>query len=380
MTDSIPRSLLDPATLSAGAQRALAAGPGRMMAARGIMPLPPADQVAVLYQLSIDGDAGLAQAARATAAGLPDKLLAATLTNAAIDARVLDLFAELCADKPPVFDAIVLNPSVADQTIAVLAARAGSREVDLIAQNEQRVLRHPEIIAAMYLNRKARMSTIDRIVELAVRNHVRVPGLAAWDEIARALIGEEPSPATPDVEFSNAADKLVGGDDTALTTGDADQVLPEEGGEASKAEAEVEEVKSQVQIANMSIPAKIRLATLGNAFARAILIRDPIKLVAVAAIKSPGVTDIEAARYASNQSLAEDVIRYISTRREWTKMYGIKVSLCRNPKTSIPEAAKLLPFLRDKDLVNLSKSRGVSSAIVAQARKLMMQRRGGQNK
>ncbi|MGE0871238.1 MAG: hypothetical protein AB7P03_21920 [Kofleriaceae bacterium] len=380
MTDSIPRTPLDPTTLSAAVQRALAPGPGRMMAARGIMPLPPADQVAVLYQLAIDGEAGTAQAARATAVGIPEKLLAATLTNASIDARVLDLFAELCADKPSVFDAIVLNPSVADQTVAVLASRAGSREVDLIAQNEQRVLRHPEIIAAMYLNRNARMSTIDRIVELAVRNHVRVPGLAAWEEIARALIGDESTATTHDSEFTAAADKLTAADDTALTTGDAEQVQPDDDAAHSKAEADVEQVKNQVQINNMSIPAKIRLATLGNAFARAILIRDPIRLVAVAAIKSPGVTDIEAARYASNQSLAEDVIRYISTRREWTKMYGVKVSLCRNPKTSIPEAAKLLPFLRDKDLVNLSKSRGVSSAIVAQARKLLMQRRGGQNK
>ena len=39
----------------------------------------------------------------------------------------------------------------------------------------------------MYLNKHARMSTVDRAVELAVRNNVRVPGLAAWDEIARAL-------------------------------------------------------------------------------------------------------------------------------------------------------------------------------------------------
>ena len=56
---------LDPSTLSTAAQRALGPGPGRMMASKGLLPLPPADQVAVLYQLSLDPDTILASAAKA---------------------------------------------------------------------------------------------------------------------------------------------------------------------------------------------------------------------------------------------------------------------------------------------------------------------------
>jgi hypothetical protein len=69
----------------------------------------------------------------------------------------------------------------------------------------------------MYMNRRARMSTIDRVVELAVRNQVRVPGLAAWDEVARALTGE-PMPPVDDELF----DAVVGvqRDDSPLTAGD----------------------------------------------------------------------------------------------------------------------------------------------------------------
>jgi hypothetical protein len=367
---SLPNTPLDPARLSAGAQRALGPGPGRMMAARGIMPLAPAEQLAVLYQLSIDGDAALAAAAKATAAGMPEKLVAGTLGDPAVDPRVLDFFGLLAVDRPAIFDVVVMNPAVADVTVATMAAKGGAREVDLIAQNEQRLLRHPEIIAAMYMNRKARMSTIDRVVELAVRNHVRVPGLAAWDEVARALTGAAPSGPEGDALFAVAADSLSG-DDAPLTTGDADQVISEEEANAQVA------LDQDLPIDKMSVPSKIRLATLGNAFARAVLIRDPLKMVQLAAIKSPGVTDIEAARYAGNQTLGEDVIRYIAQRREWTRLYGVKVSLCRNPKTPISEAAKFLPFLREKDLTNLSKSKGVPSALVAQCRKLLMQRRGG---
>jgi hypothetical protein len=451
----IQHTPLDVSRLSAAAQRALGPGPGRTMAARGLLPLPPADQVAVLYQLSLDTEGNVATSARATAAGLPEKLLAGTLAAPTIDARVLDFFAQLIADKPAVFDAIALNPSVADGTIATLAGRAGSREVDQIAQNEQRLLRHPEIIAAMYMNRRARMSTIDRVVELAVRNNVRVPGLAAWDEVARALTGEAaPStalaaPAADDALF----DAVLGArDDSALTSGDAEQSLPEDDdpvesktstwlvelqiarphlltvrvplrrtrmliGAAANADGKVPDAPAQwlvveledtratigvvrtgerhqltlnhavmvdgvritlapIPFRDLPIPAKIRAATLGDAFIRGEAIRDPLKLVAMAAIKSPGVSDIEAARYARNQALAEDVVRYIAGNRNWTKLYGVKVSLCRNPKAPIAEVARFLPFLRQKDLANLSKSKGIASAVAAQARKLISQRGG----
>jgi hypothetical protein len=445
----IQHTPLEAQRLSAAAQRALGPGPGRMMAARGLLPLPPADQVAVLYQLSLDAESNLAQSARATAAGLPEKLLAGTLAAPTIDRRVLDFFAQLIADKPAVFDAIALNPAVADETIATLAGRAGSREVDQIAQNEQRLLRHPEIIAAMYMNRRARMSTIDRVVELAVRNNVRVPGLAAWDEVARALTGEAASSAATD---DTAFEAVIGPrDDSELTSGDAEQAPPEDEdpvesrastrlvelqiarphvatvrvplrrtrmtiGSAAGCDAKLVDVPPQwlvvdvddratitvvrtgerhtlamnqstaidgakisltaIPFRDLPVPAKIRAATLGDAFIRNEAIRDPLKIVAMAAIKSPGVTDIEAARYARNQALAEDVVRFIAGNRNWTKLYGVKVSLCRNPKAPIAETARFLPFLRQKDLHNLSKSKGVPSAVAAQARKLIMQRGG----
>src|SRR5882724_2665409 len=96
---SLDRSPLDAASLSPAAQKALAPGPGRMMASRGMVPLPPAEQISVLYQLSLDADANLAAAARATAVGLPDKMLGGSLSDPKVDARVLDLFAELVGTK-----------------------------------------------------------------------------------------------------------------------------------------------------------------------------------------------------------------------------------------------------------------------------------------
>ncbi len=374
----IEHSPLDPSTLSPAAQKALGPGPARMMAARGMAPLPPADQVSVLYQLSLDADPNLAAAAKATALGLPDKLVGGALTDAKLDPRVLDLFAELVGDKPSAFEALVQNAAVADATIARMAQRAGAREIDRIAANEQRLLRHPEIISAMYMNKQARMSTVDRAIELAVRNNVRVPGLAAWDEIAKALQTDKAQPtAEVDALFSLAAD-AVQDDDSALTKGDAEKVGDEK--QEAQFEQAIAEKARNIPIDKLSVPAKIRLATLGNAFARGALIRDPLRVVYLATIKSPAVTEFEAMNYAANANLPDEVLRYIATKREWTKLYGTKYALCRNPKTPITEAMRLMPFLREKDLTVLTKSKGVSSAVVAQARKLLMQRRGGDKK
>jgi hypothetical protein len=360
------RTPLDTTRLSAAAQKALGPGPGRMMAARGMMPLPPADQVAVLYQLSLDGEFGAA--ATATAKGLPDKVIGGALTDGTLDPRILDFFAEHAADKPAAFEALMQNPAVADSTIAKLAGKAGAGQVDRIAANEQRLLRHPEIIAAMYLNKHARMSTVDRAVELAVRNNVRVPGLAAWDEIARALEGG-PSGSDQDALFAQAID-AASGDDREVTVGDMNAeddpdnpaALPD---------------KKDIPFEKMTVPMKIRMATTGNGYARAKAIRDPVRIVAMAAIKSPAVTEFEAKSYAGNQTLAEDVVRYIASRREWTKNIQVKKALCRNPKCPVNEVAKLIPFLHEKDLNSLARSKGVPSAVAAQARKLIATRKGG---
>jgi len=363
------RTPLDTARLSPAVQKALGPGPGRMMAARGLVPLPPGDQLAVLYQLSLDGELG--STAQGTAKGLPEKVLAGALADARLDPRIVDLFADFVLDKPAAFEALVQNPQTADETIARLAGRAGGREVDRIAANEQRLLRHPEIIAAMYLNKHARMSTVDRAVELAVRNNVRVPNLPAWDEIARALEKAPPASSEQDALFAMAAD-AASGDDSEVTQGD----MNEEAFDADGNPLPIPD-KQDIPYERLSVPAKVRLAMTGNGYARAKAIRDPIRIVALAAIKSPAVTEFEAKSYAGNQTLAEDVIRYIAGRREWTKNIQVKKALCRNPKTPINDAAKLLPFLLEKDLNNLARSKGVPSAVSAQARKLIMQRKGG---
>ena len=367
---------IDTAHLSPAVVKVLT-GPARAMAAKGVVPMPtPGELVTALYQLALDAEQGIAEAARGTARTLPEKVLAGVVGDTRLDPRVLDWIAPRALGAPALFNSLVNNTTLADETMATLAARASDREVDQIATNEQRMLRFPDIIAAMYTNPYARMSTVDRAVELAVRNQVRVPGLAAWDEIARALDADGRADAERDRRFAQVAAAVTGGDDSVLTRGDAENFNVED---AAELELHLDKATEDVKkpIGEMKVSEKIRLAMLGDGIARAVLIRDPMKIVAIATIKAPKVTDIEAARFAGMSSLHEEVIRYIATRREWTRLYGIKLSLSMNPKTPIHETSRLLPHLREKDLVKVAKSKGVPSAVVSQARKLMMQRSGG---
>jgi hypothetical protein len=358
---------LDIATLSTAAQRALGPGPGRTMASRGMLPLPPLDQLCVLYQLALDGDLVLASSARATAANLPDTLLAGTLVDPKLDPRVLDLFASLAGTKPAVFDALAMNATTADDTMVVLAERGGARECDLIATNEQRLLRHPAIISALYMNKQARMSTVDRAVELAVRNNVRVPGLAAWDDIARALQGAPPIDAAAEAAYAKAAAEP---DDDAAADADSDK--PD-----APAKKDNDDPGEDVPWNELPMRVKVRLAMSGSRRRRNEALRDPKSSIATIAIKSPmRFKDSDIEKIAGQQTASEDVIRIVAQNPEYTKSYQVKLALCRNPKTPIGNAANLLMHLYERDLNAIAMSRNVPQATVANARRLLMQRRG----
>jgi hypothetical protein len=370
----LDRTPLDPAALSEPARKALGApGPVKLMAARGLAPIPkPAELLSVVYQLALEEDAAVKQAAEKTAGELPDKILLAAVGDATIDGRVLDFVALRVLAKPAVLEALILNQSTADETVRDLAARVGEKEIDLIAGNEQRLLRDPRIIGAMYMNPKARMSTVDRAIELAVRNQVQVPGIPGWESVVQAVLGTKKTPdeaSAEDAAFAQAA--VIAVDETAEAAQAAQSLMEE-----SVAADTIGKAPGKTQIDRLSVPGKIRLATLGNSFARSILIRDANRLVALAAIRSPKVSDEEVIRYAANRSLADDVIREIANAKEWTRIYQVKMYLVNNPKCPLPISMRLLPLLHERDIRSVASSRSVPSAVVSMAKKLMAAKQG----
>ncbi len=373
-------------TLPPGVERAVGAkapAPMKMMAARGMAPLPPGDMAVALYQLSFSDDDTIKSAACKSAAELPERILGAALEQP-LDARVLDFYARRVFQKAPLLEKLLLNKATADESFRHLATLVDESGLEMIAKNEERLLRHPPIIAALYMNPKPRMSTAQRALELAVRNHVRVDGIPAFDEAARA-IQQSGAPtaaeaAKDDAAFARATEVAV--DQTAalgLIAVDENEAAAQAEAEAQAAEqaaesSELAEEEKKQKISELSPAAKIRLATLGNAFARAVLIRDTNRQVAMAAIRSPAVTDMEVLRYATNRGLDDEIVRYIANQRQWVRLYGVKVALVNNPKCPLPVAMRFLPHLNVRDLKALSRSKGIPSALSTAAKQMLQQR------
>jgi hypothetical protein len=129
-------------------------------------------------------------------------------------------------------------------------------------------------------------------------------------------------------------------------------------------------------LAKMTIPQKIRLALLGNQEARNLLIHDPNKVIALAVIRNPRLSEDEVMMYAQLRSLPEDVFWAISKHRTWVKNYHVKLALVSNPKSPLALAIKLLDHLHDRDLQNISRSKNVSYVLARSAARLLFKRKG----
>ena len=82
------------------------------------------------------------------------------------------------------------NHAVADATIAAMSAHCPERITEIISVNQQRLLGAPQIIEALYKNRNTRMSTADRLIELAARHGVELTGIPMFEELKKAIQGQ----------------------------------------------------------------------------------------------------------------------------------------------------------------------------------------------
>ena len=130
-----------------------------------------------------------------------------------------------------------------------------------------------------------------------------------------------------------------------------------------------EDAQSTLQrIASMTVAQRIGLAMKGSREERAILIRDPNKIVAIAVLSSPKLTENEIEGIARMASLSEEVLRIIATNRAWIKRYGVIVALARNPKTPVAISMNLLGRLSERDLRAISTDKNVPEALRITAR------------
>ncbi len=123
------------------------------------------------------------------------------------------------------------------------------------------------------------------------------------------------------------------------------------------------------RVANMTVPEKMKCALKGTREMRAILIRDPNRLVASAVLSCPKVNPAEVESFAKMGNVSEDILRTIANTRAWTKSYGVLLSLVKNSKTPVALSLNMLQRINESDVKKLSTDRNVPEALRLGARK-----------
>ncbi len=358
----------------------------REMVAKGLVPLRPLIQLCALFQLAHDEDEELAKLAVQAVKNIP----ASTLTQIAqqpVLPQVLHWLTDVFDGVTEIIRPILLNRVTEDETVLKVTDSANEQLCELVAQNQMRLLRFPSLVEALYFNPNARASTVDRILDFAARNQLVLPSIPDYEQIVAELGGQLPETEEEiqanDAAFRDAQDAFRELGNTASEkeldeVGKALQGTPVAAedflGEGQDAEPEKKRKSAAGRIRDLNVAQKVRLAMMGSATERGILIRDSNKLVARTVIRSPGVTDSEAMAYAKNRSLIEEVISFIAHNRKWTRHYGVKLNLIKNPKTPTATALRFLAHLRLSDLRGVAKSRDVPAPIAKAAKNMVKTR------
>jgi hypothetical protein len=137
----------------------------------------------------------------------------------------------------------------------------------------------------------------------------------------------------------------------------ADDVLPDDDEETHQL------------LTSLPVPDKIKLATLGRREQRAILIRDPNRIVSTAVLSSPKLTDTEVENFARMQNVSDEVLRIIGTSRAWTKNYLVVAALVKNPRTPPAVSLPLVTRLSERDVKGLTVDRNLPETVRLAARK-----------
>jgi hypothetical protein len=117
------------------------------------------------------------------------------------------------------------------------------------------------------------------------------------------------------------------------------------------------------KIARLDVKGRIQLAMKGSKEERSILVRDGTKIVALAVLDSPKITDGEVERYANQKNVLESVLRAIPMKRRFMKNYAVVRNLVFNPRTPMDVSLGLMKNLLIQDLKNLSGNKEVSDTV-----------------
>src|ERR1700676_4312696 len=380
-------------------------------AARGALSVPPEETIEILVYLALHSKL-FAERARLTLAGWDEQASMAAAANPKTSAEVLGYFVSPKNLRTCLLPALAENPSVKEEALDELAV-SGSRAVAQGLLMSARVMNSPQLLRALQSNailRPTELAEIEKKLATLEANPVAATEVDAAEEVVEStvikfleenaveLAAEKDKPFQPigmavDDAGGEAAGEAaeVGSQTGAATTSASADVTagkpvaaaagkPAASAVAVKAKNKappgLEERRDSVlqKIAKLDIRGRITLAMRGSKEDRSILIRDSTKLVAIAVLESPKVSDGEVEKIALQKNVLEAVLRAIPLKRRFAKNYNIMRNLVQNPRTPLDLSLGLMKNLLIHDLKNLSGNKEVSDTIRKLALRMFKQK------
>ena len=384
-------------------------------AARGSLSVPPGEAIEILVYLALHHKLFGPQA-RLTLAGWDEKASLAAAADPKTSAEVLGYFVSPENVRTCLLLALAENPSVGEEALDALAV-AGSRSVVEGLLPSPRVMSSPRLLQGLQSNPSLRPNELAEIgKKLAALEGSPVAESGATeadapDEVAEGavikyleenaaeLAAEKDKPFAPigmahedvsghaarEVEAQAAAATASASADAAKSAAEKSATAAAAGKSAAAAAAlhakkhpalghEERRDSTLQKIAKLDIRGRIMLAMRGSKEDRSILIRDATKLVAIAVLESPKITDGEVEAIALQKNVLEAVLRAIPMKRRFAKNYSIMRNLVQNPRTPLDLSLGLMKNLLIHDLKNLSGNKEVSDTIRKLALRMFKQK------
>jgi hypothetical protein len=157
------------------------------------------------------------------------------------------------------------------------------------------------------------------------------------------------------------------GDDPLI---DAEAGLDAAGDLSSEdAETDADRQSASQRLSLLGVAEKIKAAMKGSKEERALLVRDPNKLVSVSVLSSPKLSESEVENFAKMGNVSEEILRTIGMNRAWIKNYGVVSALTRNPKTPLGVSLNFVQRLNERDLKLISMDRNLQEPLKIAVRK-----------
>ncbi len=416
--------------------------PSNMMqfAAKGALSVPPDENIEILVYLAkhnkIFGDL-----AKMTLAGWDEKSSLVAASDPKTPREVLDYFISPENLRPKLLPALLENPSVADSELAKFAISASRESIAAMLQSPRvrtsagilNTLRSnpylkPEdasavakllngsqqeaptkaaagparpgggTVTATHAELPADLGQAESNAEDDASSEVEVPdeALSAYlaehaPEIAAEkdkpfqpvggiveLLGADYFPVSENKEMTEigaSTTEAVAGSigPTAAATAPAKPVA-QAGPKPGQRDNSVQKIN------RLDVKGRIQLAMKGNKEERSILIRDGTKVVALAVLDAPKLSDGEVEKFALQKNVLEAVLRQIPLKRRFMKNYIVVRNLVSNPRTPLDLGLGLMKHLQTQDLKNISANKEVSETVRKLALKMYKQKVDAANK